>query len=163
MSKINLKNRKENGYTVLELLFYIAFFAVLSLVVINAMITMARSFKETTIQANLAQSGTIMERISREIRQANSIVSISPDKTDLILNTGANKTMEFKLVGSDVQILDNGSNIGNLNSPNTTVSGLIFTQISTAKSKAVKISLTVHDVAGNTADFQDTVVLRGSY
>jgi len=179
MGKIFKKNKiiiKKNhglpaqtGYIVLELLFYIAFFSVLSLVVINAMIIMARSFKETTIQAELVQSGYIMEKISREIRQAYDIDATSTS-TDLKLNTkdndGVNKIIEFKFVDSNIQLWDAGSNIGNLNTPNIAITGITFTQITTAKGKAVRIVLTlrsINNLSGNTEDFYNTVVLRGSY
>lgn len=163
IAKLKIKNCK-NGYAILELLFYVSFFAVLSLVVINSMIIMAQSFRETVIHAELAQSGSILERMSREIRQANDISSISA--SDLALNTGANKTMEFKFISPNIQLWDNGSNIGNLNSPNIIVTNLAFTQITTAKGKAVKIILTVrsgNDKLNRVFDFYDTVVLRGSY
>jgi len=64
--KLKIKNFKK-GYAILELLFYISFFTVLALVVINAMIAMAKSFRETAIYAELDQSANIMERMSREI------------------------------------------------------------------------------------------------
>ena len=156
------------GYAVLELLFYISLFVVLSLVVIDAMITMARSFKETAIQAELVQSGTIIERISREIRSSYDINSIST--TDLVLNTtdsgGVNKTVEFLLSGSNLQLLENSILTGNLNTPNIVITALTFTQITTAKGKAVKVSLTLrstNDKLARTQDFYDTVVLRGNY
>jgi Tfp pilus assembly protein PilE len=161
MSKIIKKNKKKNGYALLELLFYISFFAVLTIVVINAMIIMARSFKETTIQAEFVQSGAIMERISREIRQASSASVVSA--TDLKLDT--NK-IEFNLSGADIQLLENGTLTGTLNAPNITVTALAFTSITTAKSKAVRIVLTLKaddDASGRLVNFYDTVVLRGSY
>lgn len=168
MSKIIKKNEMKYGYAILELLFYISLFAVLSLLVINAMITMARSFKETTIQAELVQSGTIMERMSREIRQAYDIGAIS--SSDITLNTkddaGANKTVEFLLFGTNVQLLENTVFTGDLNTPNIVVTALIFTQITTVQGKAVKVFLTVrstNDTLARTQDFYDTVVLRGSY
>jgi len=164
---LNIKKNK-NGYAVLELIFYIAIFVILSILVIDAMITMTKSFRETVIQAELVQSGTIMEKISREIRASYGINSISA--SDLILNTkndaGANKTVEFKFVGTDIQFWDAGSNIGNLNTPKIVVTALSFTQITTVKGKAVKISLTIksaNDALGRTQNFYDTIVLRGSY
>jgi type II secretory pathway pseudopilin PulG len=160
--------KKRDGYAILELLFYIAFFSILSLVVINAMITMARSFRETAIQTQLVQSGTIMERMSREIRAAYDINSIGA--SDLKLNTkdsgGANKTVEFLLSGSNLQLLENNILTGNLNTSNIMIAGLAFTQITTVKGKAVKIFLTVKssdDALGRNQDFYDTIVLRGSY
>ncbi|HBA45878.1 hypothetical protein A2W67_00595 [Candidatus Nomurabacteria bacterium RIFCSPLOWO2_02_40_28] len=167
ITKLKIKNYKK-GYAILELLFYIAFFAILSLVVINAMIVMTRSFRETSIQGELIQSGVIMERISREVRQAYNISSISA--TDLNLdstdNGGANKTVEFLLSGTDIQLLENGVLTGNLNTLNITVTALTFTQITTTKGKAVKIAFTVrssNDKLNRTQDFYDTIVLRGIY
>jgi Tfp pilus assembly protein PilE len=161
------KNKTKCGYAILELLFYIAFFSILSLVVINAMLTMARSFKETSIQEQLVQSGTIMERISREIRTAYNIDTTSTN-TDLKLdtNSGTNNKIEFRLLGVDLQLFENETLVGNLNSPNIIVTNISFSQITTIKGKAIKIILTVkstNDTLGRTQDFYDTVVLRGSY
>ena len=163
-----IKNVKKNGFVLLETVFYIIFFVILSLVVINAMLTMTKAFKETSIQAELVQSGNIMERISREIRQANGINTIST--SDLKLNTtndaGAAKTVEFLLSGSNVQLVENSLLTGDLNALNITVTALTFTQITSAKGTAVKIFLTVQstdDTQNRTQDFYDTVVLRGVY
>lgn len=129
---------------------------------------MTRSFKETTLQAELLQSGSIMERMSREIRQAYGISSISA--TDLNLNstdtTGANKTVEFTLSGTDIHFLENSTLTGNLNTPNIVITALTFTQITTATGNAVKISLSLRSSDDNLSrvfDLNDTVVLRGNY
>jgi len=161
--KLKIKNYKR-GYVLLELLFYIVFLSIFSLIVINAIIVMTRTFKETAIQAELVQSVAIMEKMSREIRQAYDIFSISA--TDLVLNTGASNTIEFKLVGSDIQFWDAGNNIGNLNTPNIIVTSLTFSQITTVKGKAVKIVLSlrsINDSLNRVKDFYNTIVLRGIY
>lgn len=156
------------GYAVLELVFYISLFVILSVLVINSMVVMTQSFKETTVQAELSQSGTILERISREIRGAYGIASVSA--SDLVLNTkdsaGANKTVQFVLSGTDVRLLENTIFTGNLNTPTIAVTGLSFTQITTAQGSAVKISFTVqstNDKQNRTETFYNTVVLRGGY
>lgn len=120
---------------------------------------MARSFKETSIYAELTQNGSIMERMSREIRAASNIVSISA--TDLKLNE-----VEFKLLGSNLQLFEDDVFIGNLNTPNITVTALVFTEIITTKGKAAKIFLTLrdnNDVQGRLENFYNTIVLRGDY
>ncbi len=159
---------RSRGYVLLETIFYVIIFAVLSIAVINSMITMVKAFKETTIQSELMQGGNVMERLSREIRQAYSINSISTN--DLKLNStdngGANKTIEFALTGSNIALTENNTLTGNLNTPNIAVTGLTFTQINTAKGVAIKISLTVksnHDSQNRNESFYDTVVLRGAY
>ena len=132
------------------------------------MLIMASSFKQTSIEAELVQSGDIMERISREIRGAYNIDSFSSN--DLVLDTkdinNLNKTVEFKLSGSNIQLLENGSLTGNLNTSNISISNLTFTQITTSQGKAIKVFLTLKsndDQSGNVSNFYDTVVLRGSY
>lgn len=172
---INFKKQKHSwarkttgGYTIVELLFYIALFAILTFAVINSLITMTKAFRETSIQLELSRGSAIMERISREIRKAGDISSISAN--DLILNTkddaGADKTLEFLLFNSNLELLENSVLTGNLNAPNVTVTAVTFTQITTAKGKAVKILLSIksnNDVLGRVVDFYDTVVLRGGY
>lgn len=165
----NWKNIKRvRGYTLVELLFYVALFALLSFVLVDAIIVMTKAFKETTIQAELDGGGDIMERISREIRKANSISSVS--ESDLVLNTTDDaemaKTVRFLLSNSNVQFFENDVLTGNLNSPNVAVTGLTFTQITTGNGIAVRITLIVrsnNDAVNRTANFYNTIVLRGSY
>jgi len=164
----NKNTNKNSGYAVLELLFYIALFAVLSLASINSMVTMTKSLRETSIQSQLLESGNIVERITREIRQAYGVSSITA--STLVLNTtddvGANKTVQFSLSGGNVELRENGSLTGNLNTPNINVSALSFTQITTAKGLSIKFSITVvsrSDVLNRSKTFYNTVVLRGDY
>lgn len=164
----NFKKTKSSGYALLEMVFYISLFAVVSIVVINSMIVMMKSFKETRINSELTQSGTIMEKISREIRQADSIYSVSASLLGLNVKdeNGQNRRVEISLVGSDVKFSENDVLVGNLNTPNISIMGLNFTQIVTTKGTAVKILLTVksnHDSQNRTENFYDTVVLRGDY
>lgn len=167
-TKKRILKKRQTGYALLELLFYIALFSVLSLVAIDAMISMAGFFKETSVLSQLAKGEILMERISREVRGSFDINTIS--SSSLKLNTkdsdGNNKTVQFTLSGSNVQLWENDILIGNLNSSNTLVSNLSFTQINTAKSKAIKISFSVqsvNDKLNRTEYFYNTVVLRGSY
>ncbi len=166
--KNKIKKETSGGYAIVELLFYISIFAIVSLVVIDAMVTMTRSFRETILQGEFVQSGVIIERMGREIRQAVDISSISA--TDLKLDTlddaGASKTEEFLLSGSNLQFFENGVLTGNLNTPNISITSLTFTQITTAKGSAVMISLGIkskNDSLARIHNFYDTIVLRGNY
>jgi hypothetical protein len=168
MMKIFKKNKTKQGYAVLELLFYISFFAVLSILVINAMVAMTDSFRETAIYSEFVQSGFIMEKISRDVRSSYSVNTITSTslKLDTTDDAGVNKTVEFALSGADIQFLENDVLLGNLNTPNITITGLDFTEITTTAGKAIKIVLTlssVNDKLGRSVEFYNTVALRGSY
>ena len=161
------KHTTQRGTSMIELLFYISLLAVLSLVVINSMITMTKSFKETSIQTDLMQGGDVMERISREVKRATGIASITSN--DLKINTkddaGNAKTMEFLLSGNDIQLLENDVLTGNLNTANIIVNSLSFEQLTTVKGSAVKIILSVESKnnLSRSESFYDTVILRGDY
>ena len=143
------------------------FFSIMVLLVINSMVTMAKSFRETSIYGEFVQSGSIMERIVREIRASNGVVSVSA--TNLKLSTkdagGIDKTIEF-FIWNRYQFLENDVLTGNLNTPNIVVTALSFTQITTPKGKAIKITLSLrstNDKLNRVQDFYDTIVLRGDY
>ena len=168
ISKKLFKKEHARGYAILEILFYISFFVILSIVVIEAMITMSRSFRATSIEADFVESAGVMERITREIRGAEGISSIST--STLLLNTtneaGAPRTVQFALSGSNVTLTEDGALTGNLNTPSVAVTALTFTQINTAEGAGVKVVLSlrsVNDSSGRVETFYDTVVLRGNY
>ena len=74
--------------------------------------------------------------------------------------------MEFRLTGTDVELLENDALTGSLNAPDIAVSTLSFTQVITLQGSAVKIAVTLGSKnykAGRTFDFFNTVVLRGNY
>lgn len=148
----------------LELLFYISFFAAMSLAVVAAMVAMSGSFKETAMYAKLGQSGEIMERISREISSAESIASISLTSLKINMPTGA--TREFRLSGDNIELYEDDTLVGNLNSSEISLSALSFTEITTAEGRGVKISMTLgldSDKLGREYDLNNTIVLRGNY
>lgn len=161
---------KNHGLSMVELLFYIAVFSILFLVVINSIIFMTRSFRETVVNTDLTQSSSIMERISREVRSATSIntltaTSLKLDKINPVDSLPT--TIYFVLNGTNVELYDgNNALVGNLNSPNVSVTALNFLRIDTTEGAAVKIFMTVksnHYNSARTENFYDTIVLRGDY
>ena len=163
------KLRKHNtGFAIVEFLFYISILAMLVLVLINALITMTRSFKETTIYTQLQSGNQVFERITRSIKQASSITSISA--SDLVLVTkdlnNNNQNVQFVLSGNNINYLENGASVGNLNSSSLVVTALSFAQVTTTKGTGVKISMSVrsvNDTQNRVESFYDTIVLRGDY
>lgn len=165
---MNKRTKTIKGYTIIEMIFYVALVVLLTISVVSSLVVMTRAFKETSIQGDFIESANIMERISRETRFSNSINAIGAN--DLKLNTkddaGNAKTVRFVLSNSNIEFYENDVFTGNLNSPNIAVTALSFVQITTTQGKAVKISLTFksnRDTTNRTKDFYDTIVLRGNY
>lgn len=165
---------KKSGFTLVEMIIYIAFFAILSILAIEALMVVTKSFYTLRLTQNINQSATTaLERMSREVRNAYDIDTASSTFNTnpgyLVLRTkdasGANTTVEFYVNGNQIGIKEGGVDKGSLMAKSTTVTNLVFRQITTANSKAIKIEMSLHDTHGvlsRDAVFYDTILLRGS-
>lgn len=166
---INLNPNKIKGYSIVELLIYLAIFAAISILVINSFITILDSFNTTNANRKLLEAGVqSMERMAREIRQADSI-DVSGGTTSLILNTkdslGNPEIITF-LNEDGVLKFEKDGEKDSLFGGNVTISQLVFNVITTTESQAVKIKLRLsyQDVKNQKEEnFYTTVVLRGGY
>ncbi len=159
----------------MEMLIYLAIFTMLSILVINSLITVMTSFATTRTNRDLLESGsTAIERISREIRQAktvdttNSTLGSSPGVLQLNSTDSSGNALlvKFSVSSGALNMYTGGTLKDNLLGQNITVNSLVFRRISTTNSEAVKIELTLQDNSSKTtktANFYDTVILRGGY
>ena len=164
------KNNFSKGYSLIELVIYISLFAVISVVVIQALLYSMKTYSSArayrTIQRN---SETFLNRLTNEVRQASSISATgntfgsSPGVLSLrgLDNVGSPYTATVSVSGSIPQIAI-GSNTTNLSSSEVAISELIFWKITTANSNAVKIKSTFTTTRAPfiTKSFYTTVVLR---
>jgi len=166
-------NKYKYGFTLIEVIFYISLFAIFSIAIIDTLMTMTKSFKETAINSDIVKGSAIMERISREIKQAYSITSISANNLSFLTEGegGAlTKTVDFTLSGTNIRYLENGVFIDNLNPTNISINSVTFERpfvvSASLQTYPVKISLSIsstRDSLNRTYDFYDTVVMRGGY
>lgn len=173
----------KRGFTLVEMIIYVAFFAVLSVLSINATILVMKSFYTLRINQSISQSATTaLERMSREIRNAYDIDTLnttpltSPGRLTLLTktDTGALTTAEFYVTaGNQINMKVGGVDKGSLMTKTVTATNLVFRLITTANasttiSKAVKIEMTLRDSRDTrsgftkTVKYYDTIVLRGS-
>jgi len=163
------KIKKNNaGYSLVETIFYVALFAILSVALLEVMITMTGSFMQTIINRNLMQGSVVIENMSRELKQANNFSFASNVLTVNTKDSSGNpKTVIFTFANSNISVQDSVlGNLGNLNPSNVSINYFSVSSITTLKGKAARISLRVHsnnDSTDRTEDFYNTVVLRGDY
>jgi len=160
------------GYSIVEILVYLAIFTSLSVLVINSFIAILSSFNTTNINRKLVESGSIvMERVSREIRQAESIDTAHSSFDVLQLNsidtdTGNPAIIKFATVDEAINLYKDGTLLGNLLEDDISVTNLTFTRIQTTSSEAVRIKMTLEYSRGQntrTENFYNTIILRGGY
>lgn len=176
------------GFTLVEILVYVALFAIISMAVVQTLVVMMRTGSAAAINHNLQESGYgAMERMTRLIRAAESIdVTASVFDSDngsltLISHDSSNNQTTEKLYVSNSYYLNhwpsslnrravqrdaNGALTGPLTDRNIEVNSLVFRRIPLPIGEAVKIEMTITDVRSQiprTEHFYNTVILRGAY
>ncbi len=167
--------QRNKGYSLIEMIVYLAIFTSVSVLVINSFITVLGSFSTTRTNRDLLESGAVViERITREIRQAesidtiNSVFNSSPGALQLnsIDSGGSQMTIKFSVTNGAINLYEGGTLVGNLLGQNITATSLVFRRITTTNGEGVKIELTLQDnISKNlqTANFYNTIILRGGY
>lgn len=169
--KILKHKNKQAGYSLLELVIYIAFFIMLSILIVRSLVSVMRTYKSASDFRSLQNNGElIMERITREIRLGNSVSTSScPTLSDnMTLNSkdesGESQIVKFNLSNEGDVILTNTDGVAAaISTAEVTVSTLSFCTFTTGESQGVKshVVLVTKSVNPVTADFYSTILLRG--
>ncbi len=170
---------KNKGFSLLETVVYVTLLAILSISVVNTIIVTVKATPSLKVTQNINySSGLVMDRLTREIRTAYDIdlvnstfdaslgrLTLKTTQTDETLTT-----IEFYISNGVLNVKEAGIDQGSLISQDTQIKNLIFRQVNTNNSKAVKIELEIESKLGQlpqnkqkSATFYNTVILRGSY
>ncbi|MCC6323275.1 hypothetical protein IT400_00605 [Candidatus Nomurabacteria bacterium] len=166
MKNVNLKS----GYSIIEIIIYVAVFAIISIIVANAFVVLLSFFNQSRTNHDLLQNGnTALERMSHEIRIASavkgtSVFNTSPGTLELdsLDSGGTAQVIKFSVSNGALNISKDGTVIDNLLGDNIKVTSLIFRNVDTTNSKVVKIEMTLQDSRDKTAsneNFYNIVVL----
>lgn len=166
---------RRTGYTLVEMIIYVAVLSLLSSVLFASVMMVIQSFTRARAVRDLAESGRgTMERITREVRRATAIndagsVFANP-AGQLQLSTtneaGGATTLTLAKNGDDLTIQEGTGSPINLLSGQVAVNGLTFHKWATSTASAIRIDLALTDdrLPGvEPVMFHTTVVLRGSY
>ena len=161
----------KKGFTFLELLVYIA---VISIVVVSmsqlAWEAMGAGVKNSTLQEVHSNARYVSERILYQIRNANglnagsSTFGSSPGVLSLVQSAPNNPTI-IDLSGGFIRLKLGASAAVNLNSNDTQVTNLVFTNYTSADGTTEHIGYEFtmrYDYSGSRSEYDETVTVRGS-
>lgn len=165
---------KRRGFSMVEMLIYVAILAAASVLVVSSIIQLTQLYGKGRAERRLVMAAeNAFERITRELRLAQSIDTSSPytlPGSRIKLNTFQSYT-DFTPttrtidLNSGFAVLDNNLS-GALTPVGVTVTNLTFTQLTGSVSDAVRVQMTLTTAGGPfqlQRTFFTTVVLRGSY
>lgn len=158
---------RTKGFSLIELVVYIAVLSILMVVVVQALLGISSSYSHIALKRSIEESAmTTLERISREIRNAHNGsagASLSLSSTE----GGTTVTREFFVDGNQtLRLRENGVDRGPLTKSGIRVTTFSASLMSTSTSKAVKIDLALEATRGEVTEadiFHTTVVMRGVY
>jgi type II secretory pathway component PulJ len=167
------KNKKKykSGFSIIEVIIYLAIFTVLSILVINSFIIILSSYKTSNTNRNLMEGGlNVMERLSREIRNAENInlTNTTSNNLELEYSNDLGEIIITKIIfeNGDLNLYQANILKGNLLTNNLELINLGYRIISTPEGQAVKIEMTLEENSGRTPkseNFYNTIILRGAY
>ncbi len=166
---------KRAGYTLIEMIIYVAVLSLLASVLFASIIMVIQSFARVRAVRDLAESGRgALERVTYEIRRASAIndagsVFNNPAGQLQLATTndaGEATTITFGLSAGNLTLQEGVSAPVNLLSGHISVSSFTLAKWATSTAGAVKVELALSDdrLAGATpVMFRTTAVSRGSY
>lgn len=165
-----MRNHKQQGYSLIELVIYIALFALISVVIVNALIMVMRTYASAQGYRRLQTNGElIMERVVREIRDAsvvsgNSVYGVNSGTLSLsgTDSSGTAHTAVFSVSNGALVLNENGTS-ANLSTSEVVVSTFIVRHITTTNGEGIKVELTLATTNGHivSVPFYATAMLRG--
>lgn len=157
------------GFTLIETLVYLGLFVMLIIFIIDSILAVSTSYKNVKELRAIESSVMIsMDRMISEIRNAvsidsaNSTFNSNPGQLSLINGTSSKR---FYVSNNRIMINEDGL-VGPLTGSDISIVSLVFRSIATTTASAVKIELSLRNVASSTSlteNFYMTATLRGSY
>jgi Tfp pilus assembly protein PilE len=158
------------GFTLIELVLYIAIVSMMLITLIPfAWNIIEGGTKSSTQQEVFDNARYISEQIKYQIRNAIGINSVAPTQISLVTADSTTNPTIISLTGTDMTMkLGNGGSI-NLNSANATisaVSGVIFTNYTSADNKTKNIQFVFttranYSGSGSRQEFNESTTIEG--
>ncbi len=166
-SKTFSKPKLTTGFSMAEMLVYIAVLTVILLVIVDIVLVVSKSNKQSSAYNSVKDSAIFgLEKIIKEVRLSTSIdfeqSIFNSSSSVLVLNSEDSKLIKFYLDNGLVKIDIDGEYFGRATYSGTFVSGLKFIPVDTGGSQAVKIEMNI-GAETISESFYSTVVLRNSY
>ena len=166
------KIKTKSGHSLVEMLIYVGILSIVSILVVSTLLSFTKSYRDLGALRIVEHSGiNSMERMIRDITNttvvdvANSSFDTNPGVLTIIATANSvSTTTKFYVENNILKVNVNGIYSGPLSLSNASISNLVFKQLDSGISKAIKIDMTIQGVVGGiikTRSFHSTVILTG--
>jgi type II secretory pathway pseudopilin PulG len=162
------KKQLQNGFTLLELILYMGMVTVfMSALIPFSWNVIEGGAKSATGQEIFTQGQYVADRITNEIRNASDINSVSPTQISLATAIPATNPTIISLNAGIINMQQGAATPIALNSVNTTIQSLTFTNYSSFDNKTqnIQFQFTIaakYSGAGTRQEYNGSVAMEGS-
>ncbi len=165
----------QRGVSLLETVFYVSLFVLLSTMVIAALISTVGEFNRLRMSRDINDSAIqIMERITRDIKGganvdlAQSTFGQNPGRLTLttVNASGTPTVVEYSVSGDTLTLKENGVDKGSMTAGASTIDAFVLRYFNTGSIVSIKIELHLRATHGTQSEldhFYDTVIMRNTY
>lgn len=167
----SIKNNRNSGFSLIEILVYISIFILVSTSAIGLLFSLSDLFTQYKLKQSLLDSGAnMMERVLVEIREADNVVLAQSEIATstigtLTLDKGL-ETIKFTKVGNNLEFIKNNLFEGNLNSTNVEILGATFYYYEQNGIEFIRLKLDLRSTMGSQIEewsLSGGAIIRGSY
>lgn len=158
----NFFTKKNKGFTLIETIFYLAIFFILSLATINAIIVMSKALKQANINNELTEASFVLDKITKV---AGLVSGGSFSNNELILTKETSGNYKFVYSDKDIVLYENEVLVGKVNPSHLNIESFNAEIVITPKGNALKINLSISHKSSplRIENFYVTSMLRGVY
>jgi len=136
-------NYYSGGFTFIEMLIYIGIIGMMMATLVPSALEMISGQTESNNNSEMySQVRKISDRIKYEIRNASGINSVTTQSISLASSVAGNNPTIIDQSGAFIRIKQGAGAVINLNSSDSTVSGLVFTNFTSGDNKTKNIQFT---------------------
>lgn len=156
----------KKGVSLIEMLVYVSLISVIFLLIVRTVLSFTGSYRQLAANRELEHTAlNVLERITREVRNASSISVSSGALTVVQTNNSLSTTTRFYRDGNVVKVDVNGTYSGPLSVTRGPVTSLTFIIATSSGPDAVKIDMTTQGISGpvvRTKNFHITIIAKES-
>lgn len=138
----------KKGVTLLEAVVYFSLLAIVSMVVVDSLFSLFRSYSIIRVGQDIETSAIqVLDRMTRDIRDADSVVvgqssfGIPASYVTLSMNSSGTDLVKYSASSSRIVVDKNGVYLGNLSLSTVTVDNFNIRYINGTSTQALKIEL----------------------
>lgn len=152
MTDKKFKTKYQKGFSLIEMVIYVALLALLVTATVKSLVFMTSSYADVRVSKAIVSSAeTLLNRFTYEVKKSNALSGAFGTTSGMLTLTQGTTTTVFSLDNSGRAVISVNGAADFLTSSDVKVTSLVFNQLqATSTSKGVTLQVTIKNSSGRT-------------